>query len=157
MDIEPLLTGAGVLVGGISLNEIWRAWQARRGKTERHRETLFAGATQGVIEDLRAQMLALATRETECQRNVLDLSRRIDQLASANQALLGRLEREETRNSRLMESQLRILRRQQVMERQLRQAGIDVDTEDVAVEELSMDYSELMADGDTPPAGTEPV
>ena len=105
-DTSPLLTGIGVALGGMSLHEMWRAWQERRGRTERHLATVHADGVEAMMRNMMERIQHLEERDNECQRSVAEL-----------QAVVQRQRR-----------------RINQLERQLQQSGIDVSTtEDVPV------------------------
>jgi hypothetical protein len=72
-DTSPLLTGIGVALGGMSLHEMWRAWQERRGRTERHLATVHADGVEALMHQLMARVQHLEERDNECQRSVAEL------------------------------------------------------------------------------------
>jgi hypothetical protein len=81
---------------------MWRAWHARRGRTERHLATVHADGIDAMMQQLLARVGQLELRDNECQR-------RVSQLGAV-------VERQRRRIAQL--------------ERQLQQAGIDVSLTD---------------------------
>jgi chromosome segregation ATPase len=112
MDLAPILSGLGVLLGGVSLHEMWRAWHARRGRTERHLATVHADGVDSMMHQLLARVGQLEARDDEHQRRVSQLEAREDECQRRLSALSAVVQRQRRRITQL--------------ERQLQQNGIDV-------------------------------